>query len=180
MAENQFFYGGQAVIEGVMIRGRSCYSLAVRRLDGRVDTLSEPLSQIFTGRLRKIPLVRGIIVLAETLALGLKALNRSATMAMEDQTGGTEEMPRWLMAASLTVAFIFGIGLFFILPLFASKGFEGQISSDLVNNLIEGLIRLVVLVAYVGAIGMLKDIKRVFAYHGRAHGSPHPRGRPSP
>ena len=173
MAESKFFYGGQAVIEGVMIRGRSCYSLAVRRLDGRVDTLSEPLSQIFTGRLRMIPLVRGIIILIETLALGLKALNRSATMAMEDQTGGTEEMPRWLMAASLTVAFIFGIGLFFIMPLFASKGFEGYISSDLVNNLIEGLIRLVVLVAYVGAIGMLKDIKRVFAYHGAEHMAVH-------
>ena len=173
MAQNQFFYGGQAVIEGVMIRGRSCYSLAVRRLDGRVETLSEPLSQIFTGRLRKVPLLRGIIVLIETLALGLKALNRSATIAMEDQTGDTEEVPRWLMAASLTVAFIFGIGLFFIMPLFASKGFEGQISSDLVNNLIEGLIRLVVLVAYIGAIGLLKDIKRVFAYHGAEHMTVH-------
>lgn len=173
MAEQRFFYGGQAVIEGVMIRGRRHFSLAVRRLNGEVHTESEPLSQMYTGRVRRVPLLRGMLVLIETLALGIKALNRSATMAMEDQTGGTEEVPRWLMAASLTVAFTFGIGLFFVMPLFATRSFEDAISSDLLSNLIEGIIRLAVLVAYIAGIGLLKDIRRVFAYHGAEHMTVH-------
>ena len=173
MAEQQFFYGGQAVIEGVMIRGRRSFSLAVRRLNGDVSTISEPLSQVYTGRLRRVPLVRGVLVLVETLALGLKALNRSATMAMEDQTGENEEIPGWIMGVTMTIAFALGIGLFFIMPLFAVRPLEGSISSDPLVNLIEGLIRLVVLVAYIGGIGLLRDIKRVFAYHGAEHMAVH-------
>ena len=173
MAEQQFFYGGQAVIEGVMIRGRRSFSLAVRRLNGEVSIISEPLSQVYTGRLRRVPILRGVLVLVETLALGLKALNRSATMAMEDQTGEDEEIPGWIMGVTMAVAFALGIGLFFIMPLFAVRPLEGIISSDLVVNLIEGLIRLVVLVAYIGVIGLLRDIKRVFAYHGAEHMAVH-------
>ena len=173
MADQRFFYGGQAVIEGVMIRGRSYYSLAVRRLNGDVHTISEPLSQIYTGRLRRVPLLRGALVLLETLVLGVKALNRSATMAMEDQVGKDEEVPGWLMAASLSVAFVLGIGIFFIMPLFVTRTFEHSISSDILSNLIEGIIRLVVLVAYIGGIGLLKDIRRVFAYHGAEHMAVH-------
>ena len=173
MADQRFFYGGQAVIEGVMIRGRSYYSLAVRRLDGDVHTISEPLSQIYTGRLRRVPFLRGGLVLLETLVLGVKALNRSATMAMEDQVGKDEDVPGWLMAASMTVAFVLGIGIFFIMPLFATRTFESSISSDILSNLIEGVIRLAVLVAYIGGIGLLRDIRRVFAYHGAEHMAVH-------
>jgi len=173
LAEQQFFYGGQAVIEGVMIRGRRCFSLAVRRLNGDVYAISEPLSQIYTGRLRRVPLLRGVLVLIETLALGLKALNRSATMAIEDQVGDKEDVPGWLMGVSLIVAFALGIGLFFIMPLFATRPLDDAFSSDILSNIIEGLIRLVVLIAYVGAIGLLKDIRRIFAYHGAEHMAVH-------
>ena len=173
MAEQRFFYGGQAVIEGVMIRGRNYYSLAVRRLNGDVYSISEPLSQIYTGRIRRVPLLRGALVLLETLVLGIKALNRSATMAMEDQVGKDEEVPGWLMAASLAVAFVLGIGIFFIMPLFVTRTFESSVSSDILSNLIEGIIRLVVLVAYIGGIGLLRDIRRVFAYHGAEHMAVH-------
>ena len=173
MPEQQFFYGGQAVIEGVMIRGRRYFSLAVRRLDGELYAVSEPLSQIYTGRLRRIPLLRGVVVLAETMVLGIKALNRSATLAMEDQVGDGEEMPRWVMAIAFAVSMVLGIGLFFIMPLFAVRPFEDSISSDLLINLIEGLIRLAALIAYVGLIGLIRDIKRVFAYHGAEHMAVH-------
>ena len=173
LAEPQFFYGGQAVIEGVMIRGRRYFSLAVRRLNGNVETSSEPLSQMYTGRLRRVVLLRGVLVLIETLALGIKALNRSATMAMEDQTGSKEEVPPWLMGVVLAVSFILGIGLFFIMPLFATRPLENIISSDPLVNLIEGLIRLAVLIAYMWLIGRLKDIRRVFAYHGAEHMAVH-------
>jgi uncharacterized protein YqhQ len=173
LAEQQFFYGGQAVMEGVMIRGRRHFSLAVRRLDGQVYSVSEPLSQIYTGRLRRLPLVRGVVVLIETMALGIKALNRSAMLVLEDKTGEEEEVPRLLMGAALAVAFALGIGLFFIMPLFATRPLEDLISSEPLVNLIEGLIRLVVLVAYIGAIGLLKDIRRLFAYHGAEHMAVH-------
>ena len=174
MAEqHQFFYGGQAVIEGVMIRGRRYFSLAVRRVNGQVYTTSEPLSQVYTGQLRRTPLVRGIVVLIETLALGIKALNRSANVAMEDQTGNKEDVPRWLTGVSLTIAFALGIGLFFIMPLFATRSFENVITSDPLNNLVEGLIRLAVLILYIGGIGLIPDIRRVFAYHGAEHMAVH-------
>ena len=173
MAEPQFFYGGLAVIEGVMIRGRRWFSLAVRRLDGEVSTTIEPLSQIYTGRLRRVPLVRGVVVLIETLALGIKALNRSATMAMEDRTDDGEEVPRWMTGVALVIAFALGIGLFFMTPLFAVRSFEDSISSQLLIEFIEGVIRIVLLVAYIGAIGLMPDIRRVFAYHGAEHMAVH-------
>ena len=169
MAEPQFFYGGQAVIEGVMIRGRRFFSLAVRRQSGEVHSIHEPLSQVYSGPIRKIPLVRGILVLVETLVLGMKALNRSANIAMADQVGEDEEIPGWIMGVTMAVAMVLGIGLFFITPILATWPLEKVISSEPVVNLIEGLVRLVVLVGYIAGIGLLKDIKRVFAYHGAEH-----------
>ena len=169
MAEPQFFYGGQAVIEGVMIRGRRHFSLAVRRASGELCSTAEPLNSLYSGRLRRTPFIRGFLVLIETLLLGIKALNKSATMAMEDQMGEQEEVPRWLMAVTLTISFALGIGLFFIMPLFATRPLEDALSSDLLVNFLEGAIRLAVLVLYVGGIGLIPDIKRIFAYHGAEH-----------
>jgi uncharacterized protein YqhQ len=160
-------------MEGVMIRGRRHFSLAVRRLNGQVHATSEPLSQIYTGRMRRLPLVRGILVLVETLVLGIKALNRSAVLALEDQTGGDEEVPGWALGVVLAIAFTLGIGLFFIMPLFATRPLEHVISSEPLVNLIEGVIRLAVLVVYIGAIGVLRDVKRLFAYHGAEHMAVH-------
>ena len=172
-SEPRFFYGGQAVIEGVMIRGRRHYSLAVRRADGDVDTLCEPLNPLFTGAWRRIPFIRGILVLIETLFLGIKCLNRSAVMATADQLDDGEEMPKWVLAGTIVISMVFGIGLFFILPLFAVRAFDHAITSDILSNSIEGIIRLVVLVAYISIIGMMSDVRRVFAYHGAEHMAVH-------
>jgi len=83
----RFSYGGQAVIEGVMIRGRNHFSLAVRRQDGTIEHHSEVLNSLYTGRMRQFPLIRGFIALVETMVLGIKALHLSANMAVKDQGG---------------------------------------------------------------------------------------------
>ena len=173
MSQQPFFYGGQAVIEGVMIRGRQHYSLAVRRTDGQIQTLFEPLSQIYTGKLRRVPLIRGILVLIETLSLGIKALNKSAIIAVDDQTDGQEEVSKWMMAIVIAFSLALGIGIFFLTPLFATRPLEDVFSSDPLVNLIEGLIRLALLVGYIGLIGLMPDIRRVFAYHGAEHMAVH-------
>lgn len=167
-------YGGQAVIEGVMIRGREFYSLAVRRPDGEIYHSHERLNTAFTGPIRRIPFLRGVLVLFETLILGLKALNRSATLASTDtQSGGGEEIPTWLLYLTLGVSLALGVGIFFVLPLLAVWLVDPFIESDLVSNLVEGIVRLIILVAYIGGIGMMKDIRRVFAYHGAEHMAVH-------
>lgn len=166
-------YGGQAVIEGVMIRGREYYSLAVRRPDGNIFHYHERLNTAFTGPIRRVPFLRGVLVLFETLILGIKALNRSAALASTDEQGNQEEIPNWLLVATLSVSLFLGVGIFFILPLLAVRLVDPFIESDLVSNLIEGTIRLIILVAYVGGIGLMKDIQRVFAYHGAEHMAVH-------
>lgn len=167
-------YGGQAVIEGVMIRGREFYSLAVRRPNGSIFHYNERLNTAFTGPIRRIPLLRGVLVLIETLILGIKTLNRSASLAStEGQNGTSDEIPNWLLACTLGVSLILGVSLFFILPLLVVRLVDPFIASDVVSNLIEGVIRLLILVGYIGGIGLMKDIRRVFAYHGAEHMAVH-------
>ena len=175
MAEQpNFAYGGQAVIEGVMIRGRNHFSLAVRRGDGSIPHAHEPLNTLFTGRIRRVHFLRGGTVLIETLLLGVKALHRSANMAMLDQTGDSdEEMSGWAMGVTLGVSLVLGIGIFFILPLLLVKLLDSSIASDLLSNVIEGFLRLAILLGYVWGIGFIKDIRRVYAYHGAEHMAVH-------
>lgn len=175
MAEQpRFTYGGQAVIEGVMIRGRNYFSLAVRRQDGNISHTHEPLNSIFNGKIRKVPLLRGVLTLIETLVLGVKALHQSANMAMADeQAQSGEEMPGWAIGVTLAVSLTLGIGIFFVLPLLIVRVLDPAIQSDLVSNVVEGLLRLAILVGYIGGIGFIKDIKRVFAYHGAEHMAVH-------
>ena len=169
-APRRAIYGGQAVIEGVMIRGRDHYSLAVRKLNGEISVTSSRLSTLFTGRLRRIPLVRGVVVLLETLVVGIEALSRSANMALEEEG---QELSKWSMAIMLGISLSLGIGLFFIAPLFAIRSLDSIIASDELSNLMEGLLRLAIFLAYILLIGMLPDIKRVFAYHGAEHMTVH-------
>ena len=175
MAEQpQFNYGGQAVIEGVMIRGRGHLSLAVRRQDGTITHHSEPLNSLYTGSVRRIPLFRGVVALLETLLLGMKALNKSANMAAADIQGGEEqEVSGWFMGGALALSLAFGIGIFFLGPLFLVRALDPMIDSDQVSNVIEGAIRLIFLVVYIWVIGLMGDIKRVFAYHGAEHMAVH-------
>ena len=170
----KFNYGGQAVIEGVMIRGREHLSLAVRRQDGSITHYSERLNTLYTGAVRRFPLLRGVVLLIETLMLGIKALNKSATMAASDIEGEPEkEISGWYLGVTLAVSLTLGVAVFFLGPLFIVRWLDPMIPSDQLSNLVEGGIRLIFLVVYVWAIGRLGDIKRVFAYHGAEHMAVH-------
>ena len=164
-----FNYGGQAVIEGVMIRGRENVSVAVRRPNGEVRTRCEALSSFYTGWMRNVPLVRGIIVLVETLILGMKALMFSANAAMEEEGKEDEEMSGWSQALMLAIALAIAIVVFFLIPLFASVGVERVVESAILSNLVEGGLRFVIFIGYVWAIGFMPDMRRVYAYHGAEH-----------
>ena len=168
-------YGGQAVIEGVMIRGVRHYSLAVRRPDGEIFCTTDTVSSRFSGRMRRVPLLRGVLILAETLWLGMKSLQRSALIAAGEE-GAEGEQSRggqWAMVLTMAVALALGIGIFLVLPLLAVRLLEPFVASLLVSNLIEGAIRLVILVGYVAGISMMRDIRRVYAYHGAEHMAVH-------
>ena len=160
----EFHYGGQAVMEGVMMRGRKYMATVVRRPNGELTNNTQLVPSLYTGRLRTLPLVRGIIVLIETLALGIKILTYSANVALEEEGEKIEGWPVWLMMA---VALAAAIAIFFLTPLFITRLFA--IESTLLFHLVEGVIRLVLFIAYLWLISLMPDIKRVFAYHGAEH-----------
>ena len=163
-----FFYGGQALIEGVMMRGRTTVAMSVRPPDGAIVTMSEPLPAALSAdrKLIKIPFLRGIFVLYETLVIGTRMLMRSASIAAE---GEDVELGKGTIALTMVFSLGFAIALFFLLPLFLSTFAEEAADSDFIANVVEGVIRLVIFVAYIAAIGMMPDIRRVFAYHGAEH-----------
>ena len=163
-----FFYGGQALIEGVMMRGRTTVAMSVRPPSGEIRTISEPLPAALSAdrRLIKIPFLRGMFVLYETLVIGTRMLMRSAAIAAEDED---VELGKGTIALTMVVSLGFAIGLFFLLPLFLSTFAEDAADSDILANIVEGVIRLVIFIAYIVAIGLMPDIRRVFAYHGAEH-----------
>ena len=160
-----------------MIRGQRNVCVAVRRPDGTVAVRQQPLSPLFTGAVRRVPLVRGVIALAETLTLGMKALNFSANVGMEAEG---EELSGVAMAMMMAVSLAFAIGVFFLAPLFASEWLEGMLGSELAANLAEGVIRLVFFLVYIVLIGRMNDIRRVFMYHGAEHMTVHAQERGDP
>jgi uncharacterized protein YqhQ len=162
-----FHYGGQGVIEGVMMRGRKSITVAVRDPSGEIVLHSEPLSGgIYDSVWRKIPFVRGLLILWDTLVLGTRSLMYSANVALSE-----EEVEFTTPAILATVAFslAFAIVVFFLVPLLLVGFLDRFIASDLLSNLVEGLIRLSFLLLYVFLIGLVPDIRRVFAYHGAEH-----------
>ena len=161
-----FYHGGQAVIEGVMMRGKGNIAISVRRPDGKLEVIKQPLAEIFKGRLREIPLVRGIIVLIETMVLGIQALIRSAQIASAEEE---EKIPTAALWGVVAASIAFAVALFFIIPLLATRYFDLYIASDFISNLIEGFVRIGIFIAYLKIIGLLPDIKKVFAYHGAEH-----------
>ena len=179
-------YGGQAVLEGVMIRGQRYMSVAVRRPNGAIALQERPLATLYTGVVRRIPLLRGVVVLVETLGLGMRALSYSANVNMEDPEADpnseveSEELGKGAIASMLLLSFGFAIALFFLLPLFASRPLEGMFGNDIVSNIAEGAIRLAVFVAYIWVIGRMPDIRRVFMYHGAEHMTVHAQERGDP
>lgn len=175
--EHTHTYGGQAVLEGVMIRGQNNMSVAVRRPDGSIAIQCQPLNVLFTGRLRRIPLIRGVIALAETLTLGMRALSYSANVGMMEEG---EELSKGALAGMMIVSLTVAIGLFFVLPVLASRSLEGVLGSSFAANIVEGVLRLGLFLAYILLIGRMNDIRRVFMYHGAEHMTVHAQERGDP
>ena len=161
-------YGGQAVVEGVMIRGVKSCVLAVRRADGPIALHELDLVSWTGGAVRRVPLVRGVLVLIETLMVGGRAYTKAANEQLVSQSGDeTAELGKFGAGAMIAVGLLFGIGLFFLVPLFASRTVEGQ--SALLANIVEGGLRLGIFLVYIWIIGFLPDIKRMYGYHGAEH-----------
>ena len=159
-------YGGQAVIEGVMMRGKHYYAIACRAPDNQIVIHKEPLSRIYRSKWTKIPFLRGLLMLWDALGLGIRALTISANV----QTGQDEKIEGPALYLTLAISLAFAIALFFLAP-----AAMGQLTehfwawSTWLSNLVEGFVRLLLLIGYIWAVGFIPDIRRVFAYHGAEH-----------
>jgi uncharacterized protein YqhQ len=166
-----FNYGGQALIEGVMMRGRDAVAVAFRHPDGRIVYATERLDAGFHGsRWSRLPFIRGLVVLYETLVVGTRWLVRSASL---QAAGEGVELGKWSVAIMLLVTLVFGVGIFFLLPLFLASVTTGSASNDLVQHLTEGLFRAGIFIGYLLLIAQTPDVRRVFQYHGAEHMSIH-------
>ncbi len=173
--QSNFSYGGQAVIEGVMMRGSKTLSVAVRSPSGEIVSHTEMLDpRIYGGRMAKIPFIRGVTLLWDALGLGIKSLMFSAEVALEEEkeedAGKVFEGPVQLLmvAFSLTVAVL----IFFVLPALIAGLLERLLNlgfSNFATNMVEGFIRLSFLIGYIWLIGRLPDVKRLYGYHGAEH-----------
>jgi uncharacterized protein YqhQ len=166
MEDRIIAYGGQAVIEGVMMRGRAAAAIAMRAPDGKIVLHTEQLGGIYRSAVAQVPFVRGAILLWDALGLGIRAL----TIAANAQTGEDDKLEGWALYLSLGLALIFGIGLFFVLPAAIGGLAERYFGwGSWIGNLLEGILRLSLLVGYIWGIGLLPDVRRLFAYHGAEH-----------
>jgi uncharacterized protein YqhQ len=168
-------YGGQAVIEGVMMRGARNVAIAMRAPDQKIVIHRESLGGIYRSRIVKVPFLRGLVMLWDALGLGMRAL----TISANTQTGEDEKLEGPALYLTLGISLAFGIGLFFLAPAavgqisekLMSRAFAGSSSSwvSWTGNLLEGLLRLFLLIGYIWAVGFIPDIRRVFSYHGAEH-----------
>ena len=162
----EFHYGGQAVIEGVMMRGQRSMAVAVRSPSGQVHVSTKPISNSQTG-IRRIPFVRGVIVLGESLVLGIGALFESANVSLGEED---QKISGPLLWGTLAVSMAFAAAVFFVTPLLITRSFvDPHLNSPLLSNLVEGIIRVAVFVVYLALVNLIPDIRTVFAYHGAEH-----------
>ncbi len=190
---DSFSYGGQAVIEGVMMRGKRMMAVSVRRPDGTIQTDIKPLGSIYQSRITRIPILRGVLLLWDTLGLGWQSLEFSA------QAQGEKPISRGEWAGTILISLALLVGVFFLLPAAIGQGIEGLIAAPaataettvnavsagtatiarnpampawlpaMTGNLTEGVIRLTLLIFYLVLVGRVPEIARVFAYHGAEH-----------
>ncbi len=159
-------YGGQAVIEGVMMRGAKTYANAMRSPDRGIVIHTDKLGGIYQSRLAKIPFLRGLVMLWDALGLGMRAL----TISANTQTDEDEKLEGPALYLTLALSLALGVGLFFLLPAAAGQWVEKGLGVNAWwGNLAEGLGRLLLLIGYVWAVGLIPDIGRVYAYHGAEH-----------
>src|SRR5690349_9000639 len=169
----RYSYGGQALIEGVLMRGRDAIAVALRHPDGRIVWATERLDSGFHGsRWSKLPFLRGLVVLYETLFVGTRWLVRSASIQAagtgEDGDEGVE-LGKGSIALMLALTLVFGVGIFFLLPLLIASATTSNIQNGLVQHLVEGLIRVAIFLGYLLLIARAEDVRRVFQYHGAEH-----------
>ncbi len=160
-------YGGQALIEGVLMRGGKYLAAAYRKPDGEIVVETEELGKIYQSPLRKIPFLRGLIILWDALGLGTKYLTKSANYQTEDEE---EKIEGPTLYFTLFISLAVAMGLFFLTPALLGKALEQWLGfSHIIQNLIEGLIRLIFVILYIWGIGKMPDVHRVFSYHGAEH-----------
>ncbi|MDP8927783.1 MAG: DUF1385 domain-containing protein [Actinomycetota bacterium] len=161
------YYGGQAVIEGVMMRGADTWSVAVRRPSGEIYIERHEVSD-FPQRhpMFKRPLVRGVFALFDAMAVGIRALSIAAREAMPEDE---QPLDGRALGGSLLLALVFFVGLFIVLPNAALSLASGVLGNGLAYHLVEGVLRIALFLGYLSAIALLSDIRRVFAYHGAEH-----------
>lgn len=174
--------GGQAVIEGVMMKNKERYAIAVRKPDNEIVVKEDSFNSIAEKhKVWKLPILRGVLAFAESMSIGIKTLNFSASFYEEEETAKESKVDKAiskvfkdkgeaiLAAITMIIAVVLAVGIFIVLPAFAATQLGKVISSDSLVALVEGIIRIVIFVLYVVAISQLKDIKRVFMYHGAEH-----------
>jgi len=163
--------GGQAVIEGVMMRGVDHWSLAVRKPDESIGVRDFPLvSWMVRYPYLKVPVVRGVVALVESLAIGVRALTMSANESLGEEE---EELSKKEIAVTLVVALGFAIALFFLAPLFLTGLLDRWLGEGFLFWLVEGVVRVAIFVVYIVVVTQLPDLRRVFEYHGAEHMSIH-------
>lgn len=169
MEDRIITYGGQAVIEGVMMRGQKAYAIAMRSPDGGIVVHTEKLANVYRSRITKVPFLRGGILLMDALGLGMRAL----TLSANTQTGEDEKLEGAALYLTMGLSLAFGIGLFFLLPAGIGGWVEHLLAQNpaalWVGNLLEGILRLLLLIGYIWAISFMPDVKRLFMYHGAEH-----------
>jgi len=166
MAEN-FFYGGQAVIEGVMMRGRRSMAIAVRKMSGEIVMKEDPVRSVASRYpFLRWPFLRGVVALVEAMVIGMKALSYSASQFAEEEE---EELGTKEIVITMGFALLLTIGLFVVLPAYIINFVEKHVHSNVLLNFVEGGLKITFFIGYIAAISFMKDIRRVFQYHGAEH-----------
>ena len=166
--------GGQAVIEGVMMKNQKEYSVAVRKPDGEIEVTKKVCHSLRDkSKIANWPIIRGVVIFVESLSTGMKTLNYSASFYEEEEEKekNSEAKESLLMGLVMMVAIILAVGIFVVVPFLISEALQRPIPSPQLRGLIEGIIRVALFVAYVKLISLMEDIKRVFMYHGAEHKS---------
>ena len=168
------FYGGQAIIEGVMMRGQQQVAIAVRSPNGEIVVHRESLKRSqLRSRVAKWPIIRGMVALWDTLALGMRALVFSANIADQESEevdhDGDSPIPSGVLWGSMAIAIGAALAIFFVTPVLVTGILDQFIDSSFVSNLVEKVIRLGMILGYMVLIGLMPDVKRVFGYHGAEH-----------
>jgi uncharacterized protein YqhQ len=163
--------GGQAVLEGVMMRGVSVWAVAVRTPDSRIEIESETLVPwAKRHRAWRLPVIRGVVALAESMKIGFRALAISANAQLEeDEEGEKEEIGGWVWGLTIFVSLLLAIGLFFVVPVGLTSLVKDKLGSPFLFWLVEGLLRTAIFIGYLVAISKMPDLRRVFEYHGAEH-----------